>query len=125
MLLFHPGLLICLVLVSIVWPLGFVPAAVYAVLLVAGYAYLVLVPLRLSRFTRQRRHMATTVGLLVSLIVTLALFLFLMDKWDVRFLIRWPLSFVASYYAGAAVTTLLCSARRVATLLALDQLLKQ
>jgi hypothetical protein len=107
MLLFHPGLLICLVLVSIAWPLGLVPAAVCAAVLVVVYAYLVLVPLPLSRFTRQRRRMAATVGLLVSLVVTLALFLFLMEKWDARLLIRWPVSFVASYYAGAAVTTLL------------------
>ena len=107
MLLFHPGLLICLVLVSLAWPLGLVPAAVCAVMLIAGYAYLVLVPLRLSRFTRQRRRMATTIGLLVSLVVTLALFLFLMEKWDARLLIRWPAAFVASYYAGAAVITLL------------------
>ena len=70
MLLLHPGLLICLVLVSIAWPLGIVPAAVCAVVLVLAYAYLVLVPLRSSRFTRQRRRMATTVGLLVSLVVT-------------------------------------------------------
>ena len=107
MLLFHPGPLICLVLVSIAWPLGLVPAAVCAVVVVVGYAYLVLVPLRLSRFTRQRRRMTTTVGLLVSLVVTLALFLFLMERWDARLLIRWPASFVASYYAGAVVTTVL------------------
>ena len=107
MLLFHPGLLICLVLVSLAWPLGLVPAAVCGVMLIAGYAYLVLMPLRLSRFTRQRRRMATTIGLLVSVVVTLALFLFLMEKWDARLLIRWPASFVASYYAGAAVITLL------------------
>ena len=107
MLLFHPGLLICLVLLSIVWPLGFVPAVVCAVLLTAGYAYLVLVPLRLSRFTRQRRRFSTTLGLLVSLVVTLSIFLALMDVWDARWLIRWPVAFVASYYAGALVTTLL------------------
>ena len=107
MLLFHPGLLVCLILVSIAWPLGFVPAVVCAAVLVVAYAYLVLVPLRMSRFTRQRRRLAATVGLLVSLVVTLALFLLLMDRWDARFLIRWPASFIGSYYAGAAVTTLL------------------
>lgn len=107
MLLFHPGLLICLVLVSIAWALGFVAAAIFAVLLVLGYAYLVLVPLRLSRFTRQRRRLSTTVGLLLSLVVTMALFLAVMQVWDVRFMIRWPVAFVVSYYAGALVTTLL------------------
>jgi hypothetical protein len=107
MLLFHPGLLICLVLVSIAWPLGFVPAAVCAAVLVVGYGYLVVVPLRLSRFTRQRRRLSTTVGLLLSLVVTLALFLAVMQFWDVRFLVRWPVAFVASYYAGAMVMTVL------------------
>ena len=107
MLLFHPGLLICLVLVSIVWPLGFVVAAVGAALLILGYAYLVMVPLRLSRFTRQRRRLSTTVGLLLSLVVTLALFLAVMQMWDARFILRWPLAFVASYYAGAMVMTVL------------------
>lgn len=107
MLLFHPGLLICLVLVSLAWPLGFVPAVVVAAVLVVGYGYLVVVPLRLSRFTRQRRRLSTTVGLLVSLIVTLALFLAVMQVWEARFVLRWPVAFVASYYAGALVTTLL------------------
>ena len=107
MLLFHPGLLVCLILLSLVWPFGELPAAVCALLLIAGYAYLVLVPLRLSRFTRQRRRLTTTLGLLLSLVVTLVIFLLLMSKWDARFLLRWPLSFLASYYAGAAVTTLL------------------
>jgi hypothetical protein len=107
MLLFHPGLLICLVLVSFVWPFGFVPALVACGVLVAGYAYLVLVPLPLSRFTRRPRRLKMTLGLLVSLVVTLALFLLVMERWDVRVLVRWPVALLASYYAGAAVTTLL------------------
>jgi hypothetical protein len=107
MLLFHPGLLICLVLVSIVWPLGFVVAAICAAVLIAGYAYLVLVPLRLSRFTRQRRRLSTTAGLLLSLVVTLVVFLALMDAWGASWAIRWPVSFVVSYWAGALVTTVL------------------
>jgi hypothetical protein len=107
MLLFHPGLLICLVLVSIAWPLGLLPAVALAVLLIVAYAYLVLVPLRLSRFTRQRRRLGVTVGLLLSLVVTLTLFLAVMSAWDARFVLRWPVAFVASYYAGALVTTLL------------------
>jgi hypothetical protein len=107
MLLFHPGLLICLVVVSAVWPLGFVPAAVFAAVLVLGYAYLVVVPLRLSRFTRQRRRLSTTVGLLGSMVVTLAVFLTLMDLWGASWVLRWPVAFIASYYAGALVTTLL------------------
>jgi hypothetical protein len=107
MLLFHPGLLVCLILLSIAWPLGMPAAAVVAVLLVVAYAYLVLVPLPMSRFTGQRRRLAATVGLLISLIVSLALFLVVMNRWDARFLIRWPVAFIASYYAGAAVTTLM------------------
>ena len=107
MLLFHPGLLICLVLVSIAWPLGLLPAVVCAVVLIALYAYTVLVPLRLSRFTRQRRRLSTTAGLLASLVVTLGVFLALMDVWGASWAIRWPVAFVVSYYAGALVTSVL------------------
>jgi hypothetical protein len=106
-LLFHPGLLICLVLVSIAWVFGWVAAVVCAVVLVLGYGYLVVVPLRLSRFTRQRRPLTTTVGLLGSLVVTLVVFLALMDVWGAGWAIRWPVAFVVSYYAGALVMTLL------------------
>src|SRR5689334_3573043 len=104
-LLFHPGLLVCLLLLSLALPFGTTLAVAVAVLLVLGYAYLVLVPLRLSRFTESRRRLSTTLGLLVSLIVTLALFILVMERWDARVVVRYPVAFGASYYAGAAVTT--------------------
>ena len=106
MLLFHPGLLICLVTISAAWPLGFAPAVACAAVLVAGYAYVVLFPLRTSRFTGRPRRVATTVALLGSLVVTLCLFLLIMDRWDAGWLVRWPLALIAAYYAGAMVTTL-------------------
>ena len=105
-LLFHPGLLICLLLLSAAWPLGSMPALVCAVMLVLGYGYLVAVPLRTSRFTGEPRRLTTTVALLGSLVVTLGLFLFIMERWEARVLIRWPVAFFAAYYAGAIVTTL-------------------
>jgi hypothetical protein len=106
-LLFHPGLLICLIVLSLVWPFGLIPAAVCAVLLLAAYAYLVIVPLRVSRFTQQPRRLPLTLGLLVSLAATLVLFLLLMERWDASLALRWPVAFVASYYAGALLTTVL------------------
>jgi hypothetical protein len=105
-LLFHPGLLICLLLLSLAWLLGATFALTCAVVLVLGYGYLVAVPLRTSRFTGRPRRLITTVALIGSLIVTLGLFLFLMERWEARLLIRWPVAFVAAYYAGALVTSL-------------------
>jgi hypothetical protein len=66
-----------------------------------------MVPLKLSRFTRRPRRLKVTAGLLVSLVFTLAMFLFIMERWEASVLLRWPAAFVASYYAGALVTTLL------------------
>jgi len=105
-LLFHPGLLTCLLLLSVAWPLGERPALVCAALLTLAYGYTVFVPLRLSRFSDRRRPFIATLGLLLGVVVCMGIFLAILSLWDATIFLRWPAAFFAAYYAGAAFITL-------------------
>jgi hypothetical protein len=105
MLLFHPGLLICLVLVSIAWPFGERAALICAGLVALAYGYAVFAPLRVSRLSDRPRPFIATLGLLAGVVLSMAVFLAILSLWDATIFLRWPAAFFAAYYAGAAFIT--------------------